>query len=373
MAEKPTYDESDIRLLKPNEHVRLRPGMYFGGTDKAALHGVIDAAIDESVIEALNSYANHIWITLRPDCEISIQHDGRGVLPNTNEGVRVLELIMTSIGYTDSQYRLKAGLHRIHINYVNALAAELTVEATYERTLLRQSYQAGIPQTEVVEVRQLDEGEATGMTITFRPDFTILEPNDIDYEFLLERSREVAYLLPHLTITLRDERSEMPRQDEFYFANGLADYVALLNRDKTVLHNPVSGSSEWTIRPRDKGEYNVAVDLAFQYTDTMETTIIGYVNTFRTAGGLHTDLFPFALFPLALKAGNASLDEISRGLTAIISVKHPYPVFNTHADLVLRNNDVAGVMFDAVKNAHTTKEYAQFQMLPAIQTLIQKH
>jgi DNA gyrase/topoisomerase IV subunit B len=348
MTEKPTYDESNIRLLKPNEHIRLRPGMYFGGTDKTALCHILEIAIDEAVNEALNGYANQICITLRPDNELSIQHDGRGLITSRDYGINVLEHMMTYRGSPtgDRQYAILGGVHGVQIGAVNAMSSECKVEITYDGSLLRQSYRAGIPQTEVIEIRQLDEGEPTGMTITFRPDFTILEPNDIGYELLLERSREVAYLLPNLTITLRDERSDTPRQDEFHFANGLADYVAYLNRDKTVLHDPISGNSEWTIRPHDRAEYKVAVDVAYQYTEGTEFSVIGYVNTVRTTGGFHTELFS-----LAMSTGHRSPDEILPGLIAVVSVRHPRPSFQTMADLTLLNSDVISVMFQAVIDA----------------------
>src|SRR5262249_10454625 len=135
----------------------------------------------------------------------------------------------------------------------------------------------------------------TGATLTFRPDFTIFEANEFDYDALAKRSRELAYCLPNLTITLRDERETAVRTEEYHFRNGLLDMIADLNRGHSVLHEPILEKNEWTIRVLGGSEYSIGVQIAFQYIEGFEYKLIGFANTLRTSGGTHMDALPPAL------------------------------------------------------------------------------
>lgn len=350
------------KFYSHQEHLRLHPGMYFGGTDKSALHRIVYAVLDDSVGIALEGQCNHIWLTLYPEHKISVRDNSKGLPVHKGNGKCLLELVMAAIvipGIREIQrkYEVSGGWHGIGLSAANALAEECTVEISADGHLWRQTYREGIPHTEVIQVRPLQPDESTGTLITFRPDFTILEPNEFDYNVLLERSRELAYLIPGLTITLRDERKETVRQDEFCFPNGLSDYVAYLNQPIAVLHPPFFANDEWTIQAQWRGESTVAVDIAIQYADTMETTILGYVNTVRTSGGFHTDLVPLVLLPkINEKAGVKgippfTLDEILPGLTAVVSVKHPSPSFRSLSEIVLLNVDLRGIVTSVAQAA----------------------
>ena len=284
------YSESRIMRLRPHEQIRLRPKMYFGGTDERALHLLVFEVLNDSVEEAFQRQCSHIWLTLHPNDVVNIRDDSQGLpVRQLQNGKRLLEHIMTETGTRRIRggFVVTGGMMGVGLNAVNALAAECTVQVAREDFLWQQSYREGIPTTEVVQVRPLAEGESTGTSITFRPDFTILECNTFSYETLAARARELAYLLPGLAITLCDERGQSPRQEVFYFTNGLTDYVCDLNRKRRALHAPLTGSAEWTIRPDARGEYTLRVDVALQYADANDAIIVGYANTVRTCCGMH--------------------------------------------------------------------------------------
>jgi DNA gyrase subunit B len=203
----------DIQKISPIKHVRLRPGMYIGGTDKDALHQLIYEVIANAVSEILDGYGDHIWIVLKPDNAVAIQDNGRGIEVRVNEhtGKSMLELLLTQIfvcGGPDKGYRVAGGYTGVGIQAVNALSSSCTVEVAREGYLWRQTYREGVPQSEVIQVRALSENEATGTTITFTPDYTIFERSDFQYELIAERAREIAYLMPNLTLFVRDERTD---------------------------------------------------------------------------------------------------------------------------------------------------------------------
>ena len=359
--EKFEYSELMIPKLVPRDHIRLRPGMYIGGIDERALHHLVYEVLDNSIEEVFVKTCSHIWLTLYPNDVVSIRDDSQGLPVFVSKyGKNLLEHIMTETGTyrVRGEYVVTGGLFGVGLSAVNALSAECTVEVKREGFLWQQSYREGVPQSEVTQVRPLDEGELTGTTITFRPDFTILEHNPFNYETLVERARELAYLLPELTLSLRNERTETVQETEFNFPNGLADYVRELNQGRLVLSEPLVTHEEWEIRPDARKEaYKIAVDVALQYTDTMETTIIGYVNTVKTTGGLHMETIPFAI---AKTLDNQHIMEVEPpftaaeclpGLTAVVSVNHPSPYFRNAMKVDFVSTDVVGIVFSAVSKA----------------------
>ncbi len=354
------YSESRIMRLQPHEHIRLRPKMYFGGIDERALHLLVFEVLNDSVEEAFQHQCDHIWLTLHPNDVVSIRDNSQGLpVRQLQNGKRLLEHIMTKSGTRRirGESEVGGGLMGVGLSAVNALAAECTVQVAREDFLWQQSYREGVPQTDVIQVRPLDAGELTGTSITFRPDFTILERHSFNYDTLAERARELAYLLPGLTITLCDERGQSTVEEHFYFTDGLTDCVRDLNARRVPLHAPLSGSAEWTIRSDARGEYTLRVDVAIQYSNTTQTTIVGYANTHKTFAGLHMEILPFALAwtlrsrPLAGTERPFSAEECAPGLTAVISVRHPHPLFEGAPEYRLLNHDVTSVVFDAVRSA----------------------
>jgi DNA gyrase subunit B len=353
--------QPQINFFNLRDHIRLRPGMYFGSVDRWALHHILFEVLDDAIEEANFGHCDHIWLTLHPNDTVTVRDNGRGIpLGIVKDGKRLLEHVMIERAHrVQGDYELLHGLHGIGaLCPMNALSAECAVEVARDGYVWRQTYREGIAQTELMQVRALDESEATGTSITFRPDFTILEPNTFNYETVAERMRELAYLLPGLTLTLRDEREAPAKQEKFFFLNGLSDYLYDLNQAHAAIHAPRYEYCEWTIRANGSKAYTISVDVALQYTDTMETKVIGYVNTLRTYSGLHIDILPFVIaeainpFRRIFAVDEPfSAAEVLPGLTAIIVVKHPEPIYTSTRNLRLLSSDAAGITAKAVSEA----------------------
>lgn len=371
--EKPVYTEADIQLFKAVDHVRLRPGMYIGGTDARALHNLIQTVLEEATDESLAGYCDHIWITLRPQQEITIRNNGRGIStkPERNNKT-LLEVLMTETGIRriNADYQIVAAMRGNLVYAVNALSTEFKVESACDGFLWQQTYREGISQSEVIQVRQLNDNEPTGLTITFRPDFTIFEPNEFDYKIIANRARDLAYLLPKMTITLRDERESIAKTDELHFNGGLADFIADLNRVQTTLHEPVFEQNQWTVQTQVGSQYTIPVAVAFQFIDSLETNVIGFANTLRTAGGFHTDIVPHAFTNAINDRINDfgleelfSVEEVIAGLSLLVHVIHPHPSYENQTNLVLLNPDAADAVADTIYQAFQRFDFEQFQKI----------
>jgi DNA gyrase subunit B len=342
------YDEKNIRLMKPNEHIRLRPGMYIGGVDERALHHLIYEVVDNSIDEAMAGRCDHIWITLRADNEVCIRDNGPGLPVEINKtlGITTLEIAMTAhygacgMSRLDSkQYRISGGMHGVGLAVVNALSAELKVETAYDGHWWTQFYREGVSVSEVVQERSIDEGESGGFIITFKPDFSVLEPNTFSFAKLAQRGRELAYLVKGLSVTVRDERANPAVEETYLSADGLIDLVRYLSEGKNALHEPVYGNCEVMLYRNDKTPYTTAVDFAFQYTDDMECVERSYVNTVETPeGGSHVLALRSAITNVINERMYYRFEkneleffpiEVTRGLVFAISVLHPMPSFES--------------------------------------------
>lgn len=343
---KPSNPEKDIVMIDPLEHVRLRPGMYVGGTDSRALHHLVYLVLDAAIEEALAGRCKHIWITLRDGNEVSIKDDGIGIAvelysPGGREsGVSQLELAMTQVGQRDEKgcYKVSGGMMGVGIWTMNPLSAELKVEVARDGYLWEQHYQQGRRQGDVIQVRALRPDESTGTTITFKPDFTIMEPNEFSYEILAKRCRELAYLVAGLTITLRDERVKpKPLESVFLAHNGVQDFVSDLNREFEPFHLPIFARQEVEIVSDDRSSYKIVVEFAFQYKKALDTQELSFVNTDAIPdGGSHVDGMKVGITSIinhyARKMGwlreaeSDFTDEyVLKGSTVVVSIQHPYP------------------------------------------------
>jgi DNA gyrase subunit B len=366
----PRYDEDTIQKLKPMEHIRLRPGMYVGGTDARALHHLIYEVVDNAIDEALAGRCDHILITLHDENAVSVTDNGVGIPVGIHrkEGVSTLQLVMTEVGaggkFDNSAYKVSGGLHGVGVSAVNALSAELRAEVFRDGHLWEQVYNEGRPVTEVKKVRKLRDGESTGTRISFVPDFTVLEPNEFSYTTLTQRFREMAFVTRRVTITLRDERVKpIPRETTFYFEGGLHSFVRYLNRNRKALHDTVYTERDVEIAPDGKEAYNIGVEIAFQYTDASTVTELAFANTINTPdGGTHLTGLRSAITSVinryARKAGllkekepNFSGSDTLEGITAIVSVKHPHPSFESQTKVKLINPEVQGAVSQVVSDA----------------------
>ncbi|MBZ0293737.1 MAG: type IIA DNA topoisomerase subunit B [Anaerolineae bacterium] len=373
MADQPTaqtYTEDNIQKLKPMEHIRLRPGMYVGGTDSRALHHLIYEVVDNAIDEALAGRCDHILVTLHDGNAVSVTDNGVGIPVGIHktEGVSTLQLVMTEIGaggkFDRNAYKVSGGLHGVGVSAVNALSSELRAEVFREGYLWEQIYQIGKPVTEVAKVRKLEPGEPTGTRITFVPDFTVMDHNDFSYATLAQRFREMAFVTRKVTITLRDERVKpIPMETTFYFEGGLRSFVQHLNRNRKALHDPVYAERDVESAPENKEPYTIGVEVAFQYTDSSTVTELAFANTINTPdGGSHLTGLRSAVTSvinryarkanlLKEKEANFSGNDTLEGLTAIVSVKHPDPQFESQTKVKLLNPDVQGAVSQVVSEA----------------------
>jgi DNA gyrase/topoisomerase IV subunit B len=177
-------------------------------------------------------------------------------------------------------------------------------------------------------------------------------------------------LLPNLTITLRDERNSSVREDEFHFANGLSDYITYLNQPFSTLHSPFTAKLECSIQSNNRDTYRARVEVSFQYTDKVDSNIIGYVNTLRTVSGYHTDYLPEALLNIINQRVSEpfSIAEIMPGLTTIVSVWHPFPHFESWANIKLINRETRRIV--AVATEATIPSYTDENVKQLIQKLL---
>lgn len=367
---QPTYDADNIIQMDPMEHVRKRPGMYVGGTDLRALHHLIYEVVDNSIDEALAGRCDHIIVTLYPDHVVSVEDNGAGipVRAHSKTGKSALEMVMTQIGtggkFESDAYKVSGGLHGVGVSAVNALSERLTATIARDGGIWEQTYETGKAISGVQRIGDMLSDQRTGTIITFRPDFTVMDRNEFNYNTLATRFREMAFVTRRVTITLRDEREQpFPRETSFYFEGGLRSFVQYLNRNRQALHDPIYGEREIEITPEEKAAFTVGVEVAFQYTDSASVLEMAFANTINTPdGGSHLtglrSAVTGAINRYARKNGflkekdtNFSGNDTMEGLTAIVSVKHPDPQFESQTKVKLMNAEMQGAVSQVVTEA----------------------
>jgi DNA gyrase subunit B len=340
-----SYREEDIQVLEGLEGVRRRPGMYIGGTDLKGLHQLVHEVVDNSVDEALAGACDCIIITLHENGRVSVEDNGRGIPTGTHPkvGRSTLEVVMTRLhagGKFDKRgYKVSGGLHGVGVSAVCALSSWIEVEVQREGKKFRQRYAAGKP---ITEVEVIGKSRATGTRTTFEPDRTIFPSVKFDFDTLVQRFREMAYLNRGLKIQLKEEATG--RESSFYFEGGISSFVRHLNKNRAVLHpRPI-------FLMRDFEESTVEV--ALQYTDDYTETIFCFANAINTPdGGTHLSGFRSALTRTInnyarkqqfLKDADTNLtsEDVREGLTAIISVKLQEPQFEAQTKVKLSNPEI---------------------------------
>jgi len=371
MATPPTQQAADdIKTLKGLEIIRRRPGMYMGfGPD--GMYQMFHEVLNNSVNEAMAHYCDYIEITLNADSSITISDNGRGISVDTYHWdltcleIKLSVLVCGSGPLEDYMYYVWGGMHGIGLIPVNALSEWLIAEIRRDGFLWRQSYAQGVRTSDVIKVRPLAAGEATGTSIAFLPDSEIFGPVldffTYDYEVLVLRCRQIAYLLHGVTIRLIDRRaSTSPRETTFHVEGGLDTFVADLNRDRQPLHPPVVGMKAVPIDSATPDENIVEIEFAIQYTDDPHTTELMFVNTLETPdGGTHLTGLRTALTRTLnqwiRKTGAGELKfsgpDTRRGLTAVVSLRHPNPWFESQTSVKLTNKEVRGMVASAISGA----------------------
>ena len=348
MNQPPTsYAAKDIQVLEGLEAVRRRPGMYVGGTDLKALHHLVYEVVDNSIDEAMNGPCDRIVVVIHSDSSVSVEDNGRGIPVDIHpeRHKSALEIVMTILHaggkFGGGGYKVSGGLHGVGISAVNALSEWCEVEVRREGQVWFQRYERGLPQDQVKPIGTCDP-EQTGTKTTFRFDTQIFkEEMDFKFETLVQRFREMAFVTRKVLIMLVDERSS--REMSFFFEGGITSFVRYLNRNRVVLH-PVFYT--------EKEVDHIGVEVAIQYTDAYAESVYAFANTINTIdGGTHlTGLRTAttrAINDYSRKAGllkdadpNFTGDDIREGMTAIVSIKHPDPQFESQTKVKLMNPEV---------------------------------
>ncbi len=343
------YTADNIKILEGMEAVRKRPAMYIGTTSVAGLHHLVYEVIDNSVDESLAGFCTKIELIIHVDNSVTVIDNGRGIPVDTHpvKGISAAEVVMTTLhagGKFDNEtYKVSGGLHGVGVSVVNALSERVDLEIWRDGHVYQQSYERGVA---VTLFRETGVTNRRGTKITFRPDSTIFETLDFNYDTLSQRMRELAYLNQGLTISIEDLRAE--KKQVFFYKGGIVNFVEHLNKNKNALHNK-------PIHIHDERE-NVEVDVALQYNDGYTETLFSFANTINTVeGGTHLIGFKSAL-TRTLNAyaaennlmkdlkQNLSGDDVREGLTAIVSVKLPNPQFEGQTKGKLGNSEVKGLV-----------------------------
>ncbi|QTH42929.1 DNA topoisomerase (ATP-hydrolyzing) subunit B [Cohnella sp. LGH] len=345
-----SYDESQIQVLEGLEAVRKRPGMYIGSTSGKGLHHLVWEVVDNSIDEALAGYCTRIDVIIHDDNSITVIDNGRGIPVGLNAKLQksTLEVVMTVLHaggkFGGEGYKVSGGLHGVGVSVVNALSEQVIVTVKRDGRIHQQEYRRGAPQ---YDLKVIGETEETGTQTRFKPDPEIFTETTIyDYETLVGRIRELAFLNKGIQITLTDERTDM--HDSFHYDGGIVEFVKYLNKTREPLHEQpiyVEGAKD-----------HIHCEVAMQYNDGYSENLYSFANNINThEGGTHESGFKSALTRIindyARKMGfvkesesNLSGDDVREGLTAIISVKIPEPQFEGQTKTKLGNSEVRGIV-----------------------------
>lgn len=345
-----SYDESQIQVLEGLEAVRKRPGMYIGSTSVRGLHHLVWEVVDNSIDEALAGYCDRISVVVHKDNSVSVTDNGRGIPVGENVKLKksTVEVVMTVLHaggkFGGEGYKVSGGLHGVGVSVVNALSEKVIVTVKRDGHIHQQEYRRGVPQ---YDLKIIGDTEETGTIITFLPDPEIFtETTVFDYETLVSRIRELAFLNKGIEIELIDERTD--NSNVFKYDGGIIEFVEYLNRNRENLHEPpiyVEGLKD-----------NITVEIALQYNDGYAENIYSFANNIHThEGGTHESGFKSALTRIINEYGrrmnlmkendtNLSGDDVREGITSIISVKIPEPQFEGQTKTKLGNSEVRGIV-----------------------------
>jgi DNA gyrase subunit B len=353
-----SYAAKDIQVLEGLEAVRRRPGMYVGGTDIKGLHHLVYEVVDNSIDEALAGACKNIEIVIHPDSSVMVEDDGRGIPVDIHPDKKkpALEIVMTVLHagakFGGDGYKVSGGLHGVGVSAVNALSEWCEVEVKREGKIHFQRYERGAPVEAVKAIGKAPKNQ-TGTKTTFMFDRDIFT-GKLDYRFdsLVQRFREMAFVTRDVNIHIRDERDG--REMTFYFEGGIISFVRYLNRNRDVLHRVVHV---------DKEVNGTGIEVALQYTDAFAESVYSFANTINTMdGGTHLTGMRAAITrtinDYARKNGllkdsdpNFSGDDTREGLTAIVSIKHRDPQFESQTKVKLMNAEVQTQVQQALGDA----------------------
>ena len=347
METKYKYSAEDIKVLNGLEAVRKRPAMYIGDTGMRGLHHLIFEVVDNSIDEALMGFCTHIIVILHKDSSVTIIDNGRGIPTDVHpqEKKSAVEVVMTTLhsgGKFDKKiYQVSGGLHGVGLSVVNALSKWLIIEVVRDGKKYLQRYEYGKPMTQLL-INSETNGLASGTIITFMPDDSIFPITSFDYNLIINRLRELAFLNKGLVIELKDERDI--KEKRFQYDGGIISFVEYLNKNKTALHQPIFVKKE---------KDNVLVEVVLQYNDGYLETVYSFCNNINTVEhGTHYMGFCSALTRVVNEyikkneLGDLKLQgtDVREGLSAVVNIKVPEPQFEGQTKTKLGNIEIKGIV-----------------------------
>ena len=354
MTNSSNYDASNITVLEGLEAVRRRPGMYIGSVSTKGLNHLIYEIVDNAVDEHLAGFCDRIEVILEADGSATVSDNGRGIPVGMHEkGISAERLVFTTLHaggkFDNDAYKTSGGLHGVGSSVVNALSKKLTVRVKNGGRIYEDTYEQGIPTTELIEglLPVVGKTKETGTTINFLPDGEIFEKTRFREEEVKSRLHETAYLNPTLTIIFEDRRKAEVEHLEFHEPDGIIGFVKDMNESKDTVHEVIffEGEAE-----------GVQVQAAFQYVNEFHEDILGFCNNIYNAeGGTHITgfktMFTNVINTYARELGilkekdvNFTGTDVRNGMTAVISIKHPDPRFEGQTKTKLDNQDAAKVV-----------------------------
>ena len=358
------YSASNIQVLKGLEAVRKRPGMYIGSTGPRGLHHLVYETVDNSIDEAMAGHCDKIIVALEKDDVVRVEDNGRGIPVDIHptEKISALELVLTRLHaggkFDKSSYKVSGGLHGVGVSCVNALSDWLEATVKVNGHIYRQKYERGVPKT---KVEIIGDTEEHGTTIRWKADKTIFtETTTYDFDVLKDRLRELAFLNSGIIIYFRDERLENPKEEVLQFVGGINEFVSNIDSGKTV----VPAQPIYINETKD----DVITEISLHYNNSYSENIRTYVNDINTRdGGTHLEGFKSAIRFVLNKFLDANeklkktfekdekltYEDLSSGLTAVISMKIPEPEFEGQTKEKLGNTEVRTIVDQIVKEKLT--------------------
>ena len=353
------YDENSITILEGLEAVRKRPGMYIGSTDKRGLHHLVWEIIDNSVDEIINGYGNKIQVRINKDGSITVADNGRGVPTGMHKsGKSTPEVIYTILHaggkFETAGYKVSGGLHGVGASVVNALSEWMEVTILRDGKIHQIKFKDGGKVSS--PLKEIGNTNRTGTIVTFMPNHEIFKNLNFSYTTICERMQESAFLLKELTCEIEDIADN--KKVVYHYDNGLISFVEYINEDKTPLHKVISINGT---------KNNIEVDVAMQYTDSYNESIISFVNNVKTIdGGTHEVGFKTAITKAfneyarsnnMLKSKDANFEgtDAREGLTAVINLRVPENLLQFEGQTKGKLGTpeakpaVEGVVYDALK------------------------
>ena len=356
---KQDYNAESIKILEGLEAVRKRPGMYIGSTDKRGLNHLVWEIVDNCIDEIINGYGDTIKIRLNTDGSITIADNGRGVpIGKHSSGKSTPEVVYTVLHaggkFEEGNYKVSGGLHGVGASVVNALSDWMDVTIYKEGLISNIQFHKG---GEVKSpLKTIGESKKTGTCVTFMPNYEIFKNCQFSFTTISERMQESAFLLSNLTIELENAKED--KKVVYHYDNGIQSFVEYMNQDKRTIHNivPIHGSKN-----------GIEIDIALQYTDSYNETLLSFVNNVKTVdGGSHEVGFKTGITKVFneyarnngfLKAKDTNFEggDVREGLTAIINLKVPEKILQFEGQTKGKLGTpearpaVDGIVYDALK------------------------